>query len=143
MRLGRERLRMEEVTPAWALVGRQADMVVATLAAMDQAAGLVDRAALEVQGMEAMVALVGQEASGVDRPSVVTLEAQAEVRQVAMAKVDGTVMSQRKEEEKAKETVSLGAAPAEVRRALTRQGVLVEVQIGATGPVHPVRARRE
>jgi hypothetical protein len=132
---------MEEVTPAWALVGRQADMVVTTLAAMDQAAGLVDRAALEVQGMEAMAALVDQEVSEGDRPSVVTLEALAGVRQAAMAKVDGTVMSPIRAKEKAKEMVSRGAAQAEVRRVLTRQEGLVEVQIGATGPVRPVRVR--
>ena len=33
----------------------------------------MDRAALEVQGMEAMVALVGQEVSEGDRPSVAAL----------------------------------------------------------------------
>jgi hypothetical protein len=116
-------------------------MVVATLAAMDQAAGLVERAALEVQGMEAMVALVGQGGSGVDRPSVVTLEAQAEVRQVAMAKVDGTVTSPIRAKGKAKEMVSRGVAQAEVRRVLTHREVLVEVQIGATGPVRPAQVR--
>ena len=141
MRLGRERLRMEEVMPAWALVERQAVMVVATLAAMGRVVGLVDRVALEVQGMGAMVALVGQEVLEGDRPSAVTLEALAGVRQAAMAKVDGTVMNLRKEKEKAKEVVSRGAAQAEVRRVLTRQEGLVEVQIGATGPVRPVRVR--
>jgi len=141
MRLGRERLRMEEVMPAWALVERQAVMVVATLAAMGRVVGLVDRVALEVQGMEAMVALVGQEVSEGDRPSVVTLEALAEVRQAAMAKADGTVMNLRKEKEEAKEAVSRGAAQAEVRRVLIRQEDLVEVQIGATGPVRPAQVR--
>ena len=116
-------------------------MVVATLAAMGRVVGLVDQVALEVQGMEAMVALVGQEVSEGDHPSVVTLEALAGVRRAVMAKADGTVMSLRKEKEKAKEAVSRGAAQAEVRRVLTRQEDLVEVRIGTTGPVRPARVR--
>ena len=139
MRPGRERLRMEVAMPAWALAGRQAAMVVATLAAMGRVVGLVDQVVLVVQGMEAMVAQVGQEASGVDRPSVAALEALVEVRRAVMAKVDGTAMSLRKEKEKAKEAVSRGVSQAEVRRVPTRQGGLVEVQIGETGPVRPVR----
>ena len=118
-------------------------MVVAIRAATVRVVGLVGRVALEVPGMEAMVALVGQEASEGDRPSVVTLEALAGVRQAAMAKVDGTVMSLIKAKEKAKETDSSGAAQVEVRQVLTRQGDLVEVSIGATGPVHPVQVRLE
>jgi hypothetical protein len=133
---------MEEVTPAWALAERQAAMVVATLAAMGRVVGLVDQVVLVVQGMEAMVALVGQGVSEGDRPSVAALEALAEVRQAAMAKVDGTAMSPIKAKEKAKEAVSRGASQAEVRRVPTRQGGLVEVQIGATGPVRPVRLVR-
>ena len=141
MRLGRERLRMEEVTPAWALAGRRAVMVVATLAARGRVVGLVDRVALEVQGMEAMVALVGQEVSEGDHPSVVTLEAPAEVRRAVMAKADGTVMNPKREKEKAKEAVSRGAAQAEVRRVLTHQVVLAAVWLGMTGPARLAQVR--
>ena len=141
MQLDQGCLRTEADMPALALAGKQAAMAAAIPAVRGRVDGLVGRAALEAQGMEAMVAMVGQEALEGDHPSEATMEARLEVRQAVMAKVDGTVTNLRKEKEKAKETVSRGAARAGIRRALTHQVVLAEVRIGMTGPVRPARVR--
>ena len=141
MRLDQGCLHTEAHMPALVLVGRQAVMAAAIPAVRGRVDGLVDRVALEAQGMEAMVAMVGQEALEGDHPSEATLEARLEVRQAAMAKVGGTVTNLRKEKEKAKETVSRGVALAEVRRVLTHQVVLAEVWLGTNGPARLAQVR--
>ena len=141
MQLDQEGMPTEEDAPALVLAEKQAVMVVAIPAVVGRVAGLVDRVVLEGQDTAAMVAMVGQEVSEGDLPLEVTLEARPAVRQVVMAKADGMVMTLRKENEKAKETVSHGVAPVEVPRALTHQVVLAEVWLGTTGPVRLARVR--